>query len=66
MDEGIRANYSGYLDGDKDSADTVLKIIDRRAKLFGYEPPQKVALDVTGQIEVQVRAFCLPMSCVLS
>ncbi|ATN91006.1 hypothetical protein SEA_ROLIET_67 [Mycobacterium phage Roliet] len=42
----MRANYPSMLNGDKEAAQTILKALDREAKLFGLDAPTRVLAQV--------------------
>lgn len=44
-----RANYPAMMRGDKDAAATILKAIDREAKLLGLDAPTRVLAAVSGE-----------------
>jgi hypothetical protein len=44
-----RANYPAMMAGDKDAAATVLKALDREAKLLGLDAPTKIMAAVSGE-----------------
>lgn len=45
----LRANYPRMMDGDKDAAATILKALDREAKLGGYDAPTRVLASVSNE-----------------
>lgn len=44
-----RANYPAMMQGDKDAAATILKALDREAKLLGLDAPTKLLASVSGE-----------------
>jgi hypothetical protein len=44
-----RANYPAMMRGDKDAAQTILKALDREAKLLGLDAPTKLLAAVSGE-----------------
>ena len=44
-----RANYPAMINGDKDAAATILKALDREAKLLGLDAPTKLLASVSGE-----------------
>lgn len=44
-----RANYPAMMRGDKDAAQTILKALDREAKLLGLDAPTKLLASVSGE-----------------
>lgn len=62
MVEGARLDcmqqsvWQRAVDGDLSSIDRVLKIMERRARLFGLDAPQKVAVSTT-QVDDQIDAL---------
>ena len=44
-----RANYPAMMNGDKDAAATILKALDREAKLLGLDAPTKLLASVSGE-----------------
>lgn len=44
-----RANYPAMMRGDKDAATTILKALDREAKLLGLDAPTRILAAVSGE-----------------
>ena len=44
-----RANYPAMMRGDKDAAATILKALDREAKLLGLDAPTRILAAVSGE-----------------
>ncbi|QHB37809.1 Rnase E [Mycobacterium phage Imvubu] len=44
-----RANYPAMMRGDKDAAQTILKALDREAKLLGLDAPTRILANVSGE-----------------
>ncbi|MGB3893772.1 MAG: hypothetical protein WA942_05890 [Mycolicibacter sinensis] len=51
LDELQRTHWAAALSGDLDAAKMVLKVMERRARLFGLDAPSKVAVEQMSSIE---------------